>query len=283
MTADLQDGVAEFEHLRGDPAAALRAHVGQDVRKPPGELRRAGELGVEREAGGDAPVLGVRLGPGLQRGGVGGQYQQTFGPGADQRVRPPQHVRGLPVAGRGVDAGAAGRGVRAVRGEHRAGPVVQAAVQAVPAGRSGLTGLVRAQVLRVEHSADGEQVGGRAADGLLARYAEQTARPGAPVGHQATAVHDDNGQRDPPGRRGALVRRHAEVHGSRNSFPFRTRLSAGPHRIKPRYGHPRYGLAAAGRGEKQKSGAHPAHTSGHVRRSSSQRAPLALFAPPAHS
>lgn len=96
MEAELQDGISEFEHLGDDAGALADAHAGQDGGETAGQLVGSGEVGVQGEAGCDAlqrmPVGHV---VGVQPTGVGGEYEELLGPGADERVGPPQDVDAL--------------------------------------------------------------------------------------------------------------------------------------------------------------------------------------------
>ncbi|GLW49574.1 hypothetical protein Stsp02_52350 [Streptomyces sp. NBRC 14336] len=239
VLTELQDGIAQFEDLGDDPAALAHAHAGQDLGQPGGQFLGAGEVGVQGEPGRDALVSGAVLVVVLvlQSVGVGGEDQQPLGAGADERVGPPQDV-GAVVVGDG-EAGAArgGVGEPAVEGGLQVG--AEAVVVRVRAVRQGVDRFGQG-------SGDGQQIGGGAADRLLLGDAEQPPCADAPVGHQALAVHDHDGERDatargvfrhavPSSEAGRCVPLGATVHGQ-DLTPHGLARSAPP---TPRYGESR--------------------------------------------
>ena len=218
VLAELQDGIAQFEDLGDDAGALADAHAGQDLRQPPGQFVGSWEVGVQGEAGryalhGAAVVVRVsswscaasaastrrRSGPGPISGYAHHSTSARSRPGSDSGR-----------AARARVGGAAGEG-------------------AVEAGAELLEHLVVVEPL-LQRPGDREQIGGGPADSLFLGGAEQLARTGGPVRHQAVAVHDDHGKRNPPGHGERLrrCRRSATVHGWKAPSPPQECAAAGP-------------------------------------------------------
>ncbi len=185
---------------RAGKAAVQRIHAGHDLRQPLGEPLRAGEFGVQGEAGRDPPAgLGrCVVVAGQHPGGVCGQDEQPLGPRADQRIGPPQHVEGavlrrvpLRLVEPGAPRGRIGRA--AARGE--------------------ADGLPRGALQGTDHR---QQIGRGAAHRVPAGAAEQLAGARAPVRDRACGVHHDHRERHPAGK----PRRIRAVHRSLGSFPW---------------------------------------------------------------